>query len=264
MSLPQPSDRSIALVTGASSGIGSELARGLARRGHGVVLVARRRERLEELAAELKSDHGVRAEPIEADLADAGSRDALAAAVEGLGLDVEIVCNNAGYGTSGDFAELDRERELAMTRTNCEAVVDLAGRWLPGMKERGRGALLNTASTAAFQPLPGQATYAASKAFVLAWTEAVHTELAGTGVSVTALCPGPVKTEFQDVADAHDFAASLPKPLWVSAADVAEAGLKGLDRGARVVIPGIGNRASGALGRFTPKPILLRIMRAGG
>jgi short-subunit dehydrogenase len=262
MPLPSPSPTSIAIVTGASSGIGIELARGLAKRGHHVALVARRRDRLEKLAEELRSKHSVRAEVLEADLVDDGRRDRLAAQVADLGLTVEVLCNNAGYGTYGDFVELDREREIAMTRANCEAVVDLAGRWLPSMVERGRGAVLNTASTAGFQPLPGNATYAATKAYVLSWTEAVHTEVAGKGVTVTALCPGPVKTEFQDVADAHDFASKLPKPMWVSAEKVAEAGLRGLERGSRVVTPGVGNRFGGTMGRFTPHPVLLRVMRA--
>jgi short-subunit dehydrogenase len=130
------------------------------------------------------------------------------------------------------------------------------------MVSRGEGAVLNTASTAAFQPLPGNATYAATKAFVLSWSEALHTEVRGAGVSVTALCPGPVKTEFQDVSDAHDFAGKLPKPLWIEAADVAEQGLKGLERGARVVTPGVGNRVSGAMSRATPNAVLLRVLRA--
>jgi uncharacterized protein len=259
MALPEPSQQSIAIVTGASSGIGRELARGLARRGHNVGLVARRRERLEELAGELSKD--VRAEVLEADLEDAAARDDLVRRVGALGLTVEVLCNNAGYGTYGDFVELDRERELAMTRANCEAPVDLAGRWLPGMVERGRGAILNTVSTAGFQPLPGNATYSASKAYMLTWTEAVHTEVAKSGVTITALCPGPVKTEFQDVSDAHDFAGKLPKPLWVAPEKVAERGLRGLEKGKRVVVPGVGNRAGGAMARLTPRPVLLRVMR---
>ena len=261
MSLPSPSSSSIALVTGASSGIGAELARGLARRGWNVGVVARRRERLDELAGELSD---VRAEVLPCDLQDAAARDDLESRVSALGLDVEVLCNNAGFGTYDDFASLDRERELAEVRTNVEAVVDLTGRWLPAMVSRGRGAVLNTASTSAFQPIPGNATYSASKAFVLSFSEALHTEVRGSGVAVTALCPGPVRTEFQDVSDAHDFAGKLPKPLWVDASDVAESALRGLDRGARVVTPGVGNRVSGALSRATPNAVLLRVLRAAG
>ena len=262
MALPDPSTDSIAIVTGASSGISAELARGLAGRGHNVGLVARRRDRLEELAGELKGD--VRAEVLEADLEDASSREQLASSIGALGLNVSILCNNAGFGTYDDFTELDRERELAEVRTNVEAVVDLTGRYLPGMVERGAGAILNTASTAAFQPIPGNATYAASKAFVLNFSEALHTEVSGKGVTVTALCPGPVKTEFQEVADADDFASKLPKPLWVAPEQVAEQALKGLEKGARVVTPGVGNRVSGALSRATPNAVLLRVLRAAG
>jgi short-subunit dehydrogenase len=263
MALPEPNEGSIAIVTGASSGIGVELARGLARRGWNVGLVARRRERLEELAAELGGS-GVRAEVLECDLGDAAARDDLARRIDALGLDVEVLCNNAGFGSYDDFVELDREREVAMVHANVEAVVDLAGRYLPGMVDRGRGALLNTASTSAFQPIPGNATYAASKAFVLSWTEAVHMEMAGHGVTVTALCPGPVKTEFQEVADAQDFAAKLPKPLWVTPEKVAEKALRALERGSRVVTPGAGNRVSGRVSRLTPNAVLLRVLRAAG
>ena len=261
MSLPEPSDNSIAIVTGASSGIGVELARGLARRGHNVGLVARRRDRLEELAGELGD---VRTEVLEADLADAGARDELEARIAATGLHVSVLCNNAGFGTYDDFVKLEREREVAEVRTNVEAVVDLSGRWVPRMAERGAGAVLNTASTSAFQPIPGNATYAATKAFVLSFSEALHTEVRGRGVTVTAVCPGPVKTEFQEVADGEDFAGKLPKPLWVSAEDVAEQALAGLERGARVVTPGVGNRVTGALSRATPNALLLRVLRAAG
>jgi short-subunit dehydrogenase len=260
MALPDPSSDTIAIVTGASSGIGTELARGLARRGHNVGLVARRRDRLEEIAGEIGGD--VRAEVLEADLEDASSRDALAGQIESLGLSVSVLCNNAGFGTYDDFCELDRERELSEVRTNVEAVVDLTGRYLPGMVERGSGGVLNTASTAAFQPIPGNATYAASKAFVLSFSEALHTEVAGNGVTVTALCPGPVKTEFQDVNDSHDFASKLPKPLWVAPEAVAEQALRGLEKGKRVVTPGVSNRVSGAASRATPNSVLLRVLRS--
>jgi hypothetical protein len=258
MGLPEPTDGSIALVTGASAGIGTELARGLSKRGWTVGLIARRRDRLEELAAELPT----RAEILDCDLENAAARDDLARRVDALGLDVEVLCNNAGYGTFGDFAELDREHELAMVHTNVEAVVDLSGRWLPGMLERGRGAILNTASTSAFQPIPGNATYAASKAFVLSWSEALHTEVVKKGVTVTALCPGPVKTEFQDVADAHEFASKLPKPMWVEPATVAAKALRAMERGARVVTPGVPNRITGRLSRLTPNAVVLRVLRS--
>ena len=260
MGVLRPNEASIALVTGASSGLGAELARGLSRRGFVVGLVARRRDRLERLASELPT----RAEILPCNLADAGAREDLARRVNALRVDVEVLCNSAGFGTYGEFTELDADREVEMLRANVEAVVDLAARYLPGMARRGHGTVLNIASTAAFQPIPRNATYAASKAFVLAWSEALHAELAPVGVTVTALCPGPMATEFQDVADAQDFASKLPKPMWVEPAEVAEAGLRGAERGARVVTPGVANRVSGQLSRLTPHALLLRVLRAAG
>ena len=200
MALPPPAPGSTCLVTGASSGIGAEIARALARRGHGVTLVARREERLRELATELADTHGIRAETLGCDLADEGARIRMLARLAELDLVVEVLVNNAGFGTSGSFAALDQDRELEMVRLNIEAVVALCGRFVPELVERGRGAVLNLASTAAFQPLPRNATYAASKAFVLSFTDALHAEVKGRGVTATSLCPGPVKTEFVEVA----------------------------------------------------------------
>jgi short-subunit dehydrogenase len=260
MALPSPSRDSTAIVTGASSGIGVELARGLAKRGHGVVLVARRRERLEQLAAELTEAHGVRAEALACDLADADARARLPTEIAALGLTVEILVNNAGYGSGGWFIELDHDSEVRMIRVNCEAVVDLCHRYAPGMAERGRGAILNTASTVSFQPVVRQATYSASKAMARSFTEALHEELRLKGVSVTALCPGPVKTEFVDVAGMTSMAEEQPSFIWTTPEFVAESGLKGLERNKRVVIPGVANRAGAIAGDLTPHAVLLRAM----
>src|SRR5947207_9528019 len=197
MALPPPAEGSTCLVTGASSGIGAEIARELARRGLGVTLVARREYRLRELAAEL----GESTQVIACDVTDDAARKTVAAELDERGLSVDVLVNNAGFSTSGPFWKGDPDREVAMVRTNIEAVVAFCGLFVPGMVERGRGALLNVASTASFQPLPMQAGYAASKAFVLNFTEALHEEMRGTGVTVTALCPGPVKTEFVEVAN---------------------------------------------------------------
>jgi short-subunit dehydrogenase len=246
------------VITGASSGIGAALARGLARRGHGVVLVARRKERLEQLASELAADNGVRAEVIARDLGDPTDRDGLVADLNALGLAVEVLCNNAGFGSAGRFVKLDRERELQMLRVNCEAVVDLCGRFAPGMVERGRGAILNVASTAGFQPLPGQSAYAASKALVLSFTEALHEELRPAGVVVTALCPGPVRTEFVEAGEMGDVDETTPSFLWDTAERVAEAGVSGLEAGDRVVIPGGINRVGALVGQHTPRGLFLR------
>lgn len=259
MALPPPSPESACLITGASSGIGVELARAFARRGHAVVLVARRRERLEELADELSSSHDVRAEVIAADLAEPGARDLLASDLENIGLSVEVLCNNAGFGVGARFVHLDRERQIEMLRLNCEALVDLCARYAPGMVQRGRGAILNTASTAAFQPIPGQATYAASKSLVLSFTEALHQELMPKGVAVTALCPGPVKTEFVEAAGITG-TERTPEFLWDTAAGVAEAAVRGLERNRRVVVPGAINRIGTVTGQHAPRALFLRAL----
>jgi short-subunit dehydrogenase len=260
MAIPTPEDGSTALITGASSGIGAALARELAGRGHGVTLVARSEDKLRSLAEELESKHGVRAEVMACDVTDPAARDALAAAVEASGRRVAVLANNAGFGTYKPFAEIDRERLIEETRVNTEAVVDLTARYLPGMVERGAGAVLITSSTAGFQPLPGNALYAAAKSFALLLAEGLHHEVKDSGVSVTALCPGPVKTGFQDASGAHDFASGLPKPLWRTPEQVAAAAVDGLERGKRLVVPGTPNRILAAVGRFSPRPIVLRVM----
>lgn len=248
----------VALVTGASSGIGEALARELADRGYRVALVARSVDKLKLLAGEI----GGGAEVLPCDLTDPEARDRLAEEVERRGLSVEVLVNNAGFGVYDDFAASDREREIEQARLNVEAVVDLTKRFLPAMVQRGHGTVINTASTAAFQPLPGNAGYAASKAFVLALSEALHEETRTTGVTVTAVCPGPVRTNFQDASDAHEFAGTLPKVMWRSPEQVAKAALKGAEKGRRLVVPGAPNRISGAMARFSPRPVLLRVLRA--
>ena len=257
MSLPEAENGAVALVTGASSGIGEAFARQLAERGYRVALVARSEDKLRALSEEL----GGGAEVLPCDLADPAARDRLAATIAERGLDVEVLVNNAGFGVYQDFAESDREREIEQARVNVEAVVDLTHRFLPAMIERGRGAIINTASTAAFQPIPGNAGYAAAKAYVLALSEALHEETRKAGVTVTALCPGPVHSGFQDASGAHEFAKTLPKPMWREPDTVAKAALKAADRGRRLVVPGAPNRISGAMARFSPRPVLLRMLR---
>ncbi|TAM93517.1 MAG: SDR family oxidoreductase [Jatrophihabitans sp.] len=264
MVLPAPAPDRAALVTGASSGIGTEIARELACRGQNLVLVARSEDRLRDVAAEL-SAAGVRAEALPADLEDAAARAALPGRVADLGLTVEVLVNNAGFSTLGPVAAADPERELRMIELDVAAVVDLTTRLLPGMVQRGRGAILNVASTAAFQPLPGQAGYAAAKAFVLSYTQALVGEVRGSGVTVTALCPGPVRTGFEAVAGFAEGAAekALPKLLWVDARSVARAAVDGLDRGRMVVIPGAANRVGAALSHLTPRTLLLPVLAKG-
>jgi hypothetical protein len=200
----------------------------------------------------------VRAEVLACDLADPASRDRLEADVDALGLTVEVLCNNAGYGTAGRFVRLDRAREIGMIRINCEALVDLCGRFAPAMVGRGRGAILNTVSTASFQPIPRQATYAATKALALSFTESLHQELGPLGVSVTALCPGPVKTEFVDVANIVEEVGKTPGFLWDDPKDVAESGIRGLEHNRRVVVHGTLNRATALGGQHAPRSLLLR------
>jgi uncharacterized protein len=253
MALPPPTNRSTVVVTGASAGIGAELARRLASRGYGVTLVARREDRLRALAAEL----GPHAEVAVCDLADAAAREAL---VAGLRQRVVGVCNNAGFGSVGRFADLDADRELQLVRVNVEAVVHLTRAFLPGMLDAGAGAVLNVASIAAFQPLPGFATYAASKAFVQSFSEAVHEELAGTGVSVTCLAPGFTETEFGEAAGTGEH-GGLPGFLFGGAQGVAEAGVEAMLAGRRSAIPGLANRASMLGGRVAPRSLLLPIVR---
>jgi len=262
MALPTPQENTTALVTGASSGIGAEIARQLAGRGLGVTLVARRQDRLKELGDEIAVAHQVRAEVVTADLTDPRARAELPAQLEARGLVVDVLVNNAGFSTMGPVHQADRARELAMIRTDVEAVVDLCTLFVPGFVTRHRGAVLNTASTAAFQPLPGQAAYAASKAFVLSYSRALGAELSGTGVTVTAVCPGPVETEFTEVAGMSDAEASqsLPRFMWVPAADVARAAVDGLANGRPVVIPGAANRAAAGLAHLAPKALILPLL----
>ena len=254
LALPPPSPESTCLVTGASSGIGAEIARELAARGHGLTLVARREERLRELAKELSS---VRVEVEVCDLADEAARKRLYAVIAERGLTVEVLVNNAGFGTAGRMDKLDHEMEVRMVRTNIEAPVDLCMQYVPAMVARGRGGVLNLASTAAFQPLPRQATYAATKAFMLSYTETMHADLKGTGVSVTALCPGPVRTEFTQGAGLQVSEEKVPAMFWTDAAEVARAGVRGLERGKRAVVPGRLNAIGAVAGRLAPRGVVL-------
>jgi short-subunit dehydrogenase len=262
MGLPAPSASTAALVTGASSGIGADLARDLAGRGHNVVLVARRLDRLEELAAELRDAHGIRAEALATDLIDPEAVRALPGRVEALGLEVSILINNAGYGSSGQFVDLDVASETDMVRLNCETVVALSGAYARKLTEReGGGAILVVASSAGMQPIPGQATYGASKAFALSFAEALHTELSHLGVAVTALCPGPVETEFAARAGLEEAFSGVPSFARVSSPDCARAAIDGLAANKRVVVPGLAIKGLTVAGRHTPRAVLLPLMK---
>lgn len=263
MTLPAPKDASLALVTGASSGIGQEIARELGRRGHRVGLVARRVPELTAFANELAA-LAIRADVLATDLSDAAERAALPERVAALGAQVDILVNAAGFSTLGAVAHSDPKAERAMIEVDVTAVVDLCSRFVPAMIERRVGAVLNVASTAAFQPLPGQAGYGASKAFVLSYTQALAGELIGTGVVASVLCPGPVDTGFGAAAgfSKEDADASLPRILWKSAMEVARAGVDGLDHGRIVVIPGAANRVGAIFAQFSPtRPLVAQLAR---
>lgn len=254
MSLPKPEASAEVLVTGASSGIGTELAQGLARRGHNLVLVARRKQRLEELATRLRAEHGVRVAVHARDLGAVAERDALVADLRASGRTISGVANCAGFGTSGPFKDLPLPRERQQVELNVVALMDLTHAFLADMVDAGRGAVLNVASIAAFQPLPSMAVYSASKAFVQTFSEAVHEELRGTGVSCTVLCPGPVETEWSEIASAE---AVMIGPAKVPAEDVAEAAIVGMEEGKRSVVPGIVPKAMSIAGHFAPRTLLL-------
>jgi uncharacterized protein len=260
VALPEPDIHATALVTGASSGIGAEIARELARRGHGVTLVARREERLRELADEIVTEHNVHAEAMSCDVNDDAARKRLVKEIDDRGVSVDILVNNAGFGSAGRFVDLDVEQEVAMCRTNVEAVVAFSGTYAPRMVGRGDGGILNVASVAGFQPLPRQATYAATKSFVVSFTDALHTELSGTGVTATALCPGPVETEFSEVAGLQSEWDALPSFATMSAADTAKAGVDALAKGRRGVAPGLLNTVTAVAGHNTPRSLLLPLL----
>ena len=257
MGFPAPDPAATALVTGASSGLGTEFARRLAADGHGVALVARREERLRELADELAADHGVRTEVIACDLTDAEQREELLQRLRTLGLRVDVLINNAGFATGGPFHRSDLEQELRQVRLLCEAPIDLLRRFLPEMVERRRGAVINVTSTAGMQPLPNSAGYGAAKAHLLSLSESVHMEVRRHGVHVTALCPPPVHTELFDKEE-HPV-ERIPRIAWLDPEDVVGPALDGARRNKRVVVPGAIARVASPIGRHAPRSVLLRL-----
>lgn len=245
--------RPVTLITGASAGLGAEFARQCARRGDELVLVARRRDRLEALASSLEG----RTHVIGADLARPGAAASLIAQVEAEGLAIDTLVNNAGFGLVGEFACLPADRQREMIDLNVGTLTDLCRLVVPAMVARGRGAILNVASTAAFQAGPGFAVYFATKAYVLSFTEALHQELKDKGIRVTALCPGPTATEFGEVAG---FRSGRFERFSAQAPPVVAAGLAGLDDNRAVVIPGFVNKFTAQSSRFLPRAWLRRIV----
>ena len=245
----------VTLITGASAGIGAELARVFGRHGHALVLVARREDRLNELAASIATTGAPKPFVLPIDLALPGAAARAGEALAAHALDPQYIVNNAGFGLVGRAAELDRDDQLGMIDVNVRALTDFSLFFVENLA-RNRGGLLNVASVAGFFPGPGSAIYYASKAFVLSLSEALYSELAPRGIRVTCLCPGPVATEFQARAGLTE--TLVPWPLGVSAARVAEAGYRGLMRGQRLVVPGWANKLlTVLLPRIVPRSFLL-------
>jgi uncharacterized protein len=250
-----------ALITGASSGIGLELASLAAQEGHDLILVARQRERLESIGRGLAEEYGVRVSVLDKDLADPASPAEIGRALAERGIAIDVLVNNAGLGVYGFFAKTSLDRELETIQVNVVALTHLTKLLLPGMLERRRGRILNVASTAAFQPGPIMAVYYASKAYVLSFSEALANEVAGTGVTVTSLCPGPTRTEFEGRAGSPAEIAVRKKAFLMSASEVARHGWRGMKAGKRVVIPGFANRLLVQAERITPRRLVTAMSR---
>ena len=249
--MPSP----VTLITRASSGLGAEFARQLARRGEALALVARRRDRLEQLAGELDGEVHI----FTADLSAADAAASLIDQVEAEGLAVDTLINNAGFGLAGKFARLPLERQREMIDLNVRTLTELCRLVVPGMLERGRGAILNLASTAAFQPGPNMAVYYATKAYVLSFSEALHHELKRQGIKVSVLCPGPTETEFAAVAGVD---SPMLSRISADAVKVVRAGLAGLNRNKAVIVPGAANKVSAQASRFLPRAAMRSIIGA--
>jgi short-subunit dehydrogenase len=253
-------NRPIALVTGASAGIGECIARLLAERGHDLVLIARDRGRLEALAKELEGSFGATAQVLPADLTDADQLASVEARCHDRGAPIDVLVNNAGFGTFGPMHTLDIDTEARQIQLNIVALVRLTHAAATEMVPRGHGGILNVSSLAGFQPGPANATYSATKAFVTSFTEAVHEELKGTGVNVTVLCPGFTHTGFQEVANAP--AEAVPGFMWQEADAVAREGLDALAKNKAVAIPGNLNKVLGNFSAVTPHAISRRLSAA--
>ena len=249
--------RPVTLITGASSGIGAALAHEFAANGHDLVLVARREQALAALAGAIAGKGTTRPTVLPADLARADATQAIAEALDRRGLEPDVVVNNAGFGLLGAADTLERAEQLAMIDLDVRALTDLSLAFVDSLKRR-EGGILNVASIAAFMPGRGMAVYYASKAYVLSFSEALYRELKPKGVRVTALCPGPVPTEFQ--ARAGLAADALPRILIRSAEQVARDGYRGLKAGRRVVVPGFANSVATTLIRFAPRGLLLDLI----
>jgi short-subunit dehydrogenase len=254
-----PPLRETVLVTGASSGIGLELARCFAADKANLVLVARNTVALETFAAELRREHQIEAHVITADLSRPESPQKIFDETGRAGITVDVLVNNAGFGLQGNFCELPLERQLEMLQVNQTALTALTGLFLPGMMARRRGGLLNVGSIAAFQPGPGMAIYFASKAYVQSFTEALAAELSDTPITVSALCPGPTATNFGKVARGDK--VRRRKLPGMTASDVAKFGYEKFRQRRVIIIPGLGNKITVQLVRFIPRNLLRKLVK---
>lgn len=252
-------NRPRALITGASVGIGMELARVFARNGHDLLLVARRADALEAVAGRCEGEYGIRAATLAADLSTPDAPQAIFDYCTNEKIAVDVLVNNAGIGFGGEFGESDLARQMNIIHVNISALTQLTGLFLPQMMLRRSGRILNVSSTAAFQPGPLMAVYYASKAYVLSFSEALAEELRNTGVTVTALCPGPTKTEF--AATANRESSRLFNGIVADAASVAEFGYKATIEGTRVAIPGILNKIAAQANRVAPRILVTKVSR---
>ena len=254
-----PSPRLLCLVTGASSGIGADLAHCAAADGFDLILVARRVSALAAVAKQIEQEHRAKVLVIPANLGDPTAARVLAAELRGRKLQVHTLINNAGLGASGAVADISIETQMNLIQVNVTSLTELTRRLLPAMIERGDGAIMNVASTAAFLPGPGMAVYYASKAYVLSFTDALGEELRATGVRVSALCPGPTTTEFAAVAGMSNHKLFKQRGLTMSSPVVARQGWEGLLAGRRIIVPGLRNRILTQSLRFTPRAVAARI-----
>ena len=245
-----------ALITGASSGIGACFAASLAARGYRLVLVARSGDALQALADRLVAQHGGEAIALPADLGQPGAAAKLKATLDAQGIAVDVLINNAGFGTAGAFHKADPARNSGMVALNITAVVELCQSFLPGMVERRTGGIINVASSSAFQPLPTMSLYAASKSFVLSFSEGLWAEVRSKGVTVTALCPGPVDTPFFEATGTPGLRSKVPSQAMMTPEAVVAAALEGFDKGRSLVVPGLPNKFTSVLPRFVPRQLM--------
>ena len=253
-----PDPEPVALITGASAGIGAALANVFADHGHTLVLAARRAPQLKALAEAIEERGHARPHVVIIDLGQPGAAARIEEELRARGLEAQFLVNNAGFGLMGLAASLDRQQQLAMIDLNVRVLTELSLRFVPSLT-RHRGGILNVASVASFMPGPSMAVYHATKAYVLSFSEALHRELGGQGVRVTALCPGPVETEFMTLAGIPE--GNFSNFLVRSAERVAQEGYDGLMRGRRVVVPGSANRAAVLLARLMPRRLVLWMLR---